>query len=133
MLKISVVIPNWNGIGKIEKNFPAVLKVKGVDEVIVVDDASDDASIEVIKKNFPEIKLFEQKKNQRFAATVNFGVTQSLGDLIYLLNNDAKPNEDSLIKVLDHFKDEKVFSVSCNTGGNWSWAKFEQGYFWHYQ
>lgn len=29
-------------------------------------------------------------------------------------------------------KDDKVFSVSCNVGGNWSWAKWEKGYFWHY-
>lgn len=132
-MKVSVVIPNWNGVGKIEKNFPAVLKVKGVSEVTVIDDASTDESVKLIKNNFPQIQLIENKENLGFAATVNTGVKKASGDLVFLLNNDAKPSEDSLEKVLDHFKDPKVFSVGLSTGGSWSWAKFEKGFFWHNQ
>lgn len=130
-MKVSIVIPNWNGVGKIDKNFPAVLKVKGVSEMIVIDDASTDESVKLIKNNFPQIQLVENKKNLRFAATVNIGVKKASGDLVFLLNNDAKPGEDSLEKVLEHFKNPKVFSVGCNTGGSWSWAKFKKGFFWH--
>lgn len=132
-MKVSIVIPNWNGVGKIEKNFPAVLKVRGVDEVIVVDDASNDSSVELIKKKFPQIKLIVNPKNIGFAAAVNRGVKQASGDLVFLLNNDAFPGENCLIKVLDHFKDPQVFSVGLSTGGSWNWGYFKDGFFWHNQ
>lgn len=132
-MKTSIVIPNWNGVGKIEKNFPAVTKVRGVSEIIVVDDASDDGSVELIKKNFPQIKLVKNKKNLGFATTVNIGVKEASGDLVFLLNNDAKPSIDCLEKALDHFNDPKVFSVGLSTGGSWNWASFREGFFWHGQ
>lgn len=133
-MKVSIVIPNWNGKDKLEKNLPKVLKVKGIFEIIVVDDASDDGSVAFLRENYSEkIKIIEKKENSGFGSNVNFGVEFVIGDLVFLLNTDAIPDEDCIIKVLHHFKDRKVFSVSFNTGGNWSWAKWEKGYFWHFQ
>ncbi len=132
-MKISVVIPNWNGKEKLAQNLAKILKLKGVSEFIVSDDASTDESVDFIKKNFPNIKVIESKINKGFPSNVNIGVKVSIGDLIFLLNTDTIPNEDCLESVIPHFKDSKIFSVSCNTGGNWSWAKFEDGFFWHYQ
>lgn len=131
-MKVSIVIPNWNGEDKLRKHLPNVLKVKNVDEVVVVDDASTDNGVNIIKNEFPQIKLIEKKVNTRFADTVNIGVKNSSGDLLFILNNDASPAADAVINALKHFKDDKVFSVSCNSGGNWSWAKFENGFFWHF-
>ena len=48
-MKVSIVIPNWNGAEKLRKNLPAVLAVKGVDEIIVADDGSTDKSIEILE------------------------------------------------------------------------------------
>lgn len=132
-MKTSIVIPNWNGEEKLRKNLPKVLKVSGVDEIIVSDDASTDGSCDLIKKGFPEVKLVIRDKNGGFSSNVNTGFKVANGDLIFLLNSDAVPEEDSLEAVLSHFKDEKVFSVGCNTGGSWSWAKWENGFFWHNQ
>ncbi len=132
-MKTSIVIPNWNGAEKLIRHLPNVLKVKEIDEVIVVDDASTDNGVELIKRDFPKVKLIEKKVNTRFADTVNLGVKNSIGDLVFILNNDASPAPDALRNNLKHFEDPKVFSVSCNSGGNWSWAKFENGFFWHYK
>lgn len=132
-MKISVIIPNWNGKEKLAQNLAKILKLKEVSEFIVSDDASTDESVDFIKKNFPDVKVIENKINKGFPSNVNIGVKASIGDLIFLLNTDAIPNEDCLEFVIPHFKDSKIFSVSCNTGGNWSWAKFEDGFFWHYQ
>lgn len=131
-MTVSIVIPNWNGEEKLRKNLPKVLKTKGVLEVVVVDDASPDKSVAVLKSEFPRVRLIEKKVNTRFADTVNLGVIEAKGDLVLVLNNDAVTEEDTVIKALEHFYDEKVFSVSCNTGGSWSWARFKEGYFWHY-
>ncbi len=131
-MRVSIVIPNWNGEEKLKRNLPKVLKTKGVDEIIVVDDASSDESVKVVRENFPQVKLIQQKENHGFSTTVNLGVKSALGELVFLLNTDAVPSEDCVEEALVHFKDFNVFSVSCNTGGSWSWAKFERGYFWHY-
>ena len=131
-MKVSIVIPNWNGKQKLANNLPGVLKVKGVNEIIIVDDYSTDDSVDFIKQNFPQIELIEKENNSGFAKTVNLGVARAPGDIVFLLNSDALPQDDVVEKAIKHFKDPQVFSVGCNTGGNWSWAKFERGYFWHY-
>jgi GT2 family glycosyltransferase len=133
MQKVSIVIPNWNGAEKLRRHLPNVLKVRGVSEVIVADDASTDNSLEVLKEEFPDVKVVVRKKNGGFATNVNFGFAHASGDFIFLLNSDASPESDCVEKVLPHFNDPRVFSVSCSTGGNWNWAKWENGYFWHNQ
>lgn len=127
---VSVVIPNWNGEQKLMKNLPKVLSLGR--EVIVVDDGSEDQSVEIVKNNFPQVKLIVSKTNRGFSSAVNTGVKQASGNLIFLLNSDAIPHEDCLIYILPHFRNDKVFSVGCNSGGSWSWARFKNGYFWHF-
>jgi GT2 family glycosyltransferase len=132
-MKVSIVIPNWNGVEKLRRNLPAVLKVRGVSEVIVSDDASTDDSLRVLKEEFPSVKVVVRKKNGGFSSNVNSGVKEISGDLFLLLNSDASPEADVLEKALMHFENPRVFSVGCGTGGNWNWAKWENGYFWHNQ
>jgi len=132
-MKVSIVIPNWNGAEKLRRHLPNVLRVKGVSEIIVSDDASTDNSLQVLSEEFPEVKVVVRKKNGGFATNVNTGFSHATGDFIFLLNSDASPMVDCVEKVLPHFSDPRVFSVSCSTGGNWVWAKWDKGYFWHNQ
>lgn len=131
-MKVSIVIPNWNGAEKLKKNLPHVFKVKGVDEVIVSDDASTDESVEIIEKEFPEVRLIRRERNNGFSSNVNTGVKASRGDLIFLVNSDVLPDSDCVSAAVHHFKNPKVFSVGLNSGGSWSWAEFTDGYFWHW-
>jgi GT2 family glycosyltransferase len=132
-MTVSIVIPNWNGADKLRRNLPKVLKVDGVDEVIVSDDASTDNSLEIIRNEFPQVKLAIRERNGGFSSNVNTGVRVAKGDLVFLLNSDAVPEADCLTKILPHFKDLKVFSVGLNAGGGWTKATFKNGYFWHSQ
>lgn len=136
-MKFSIIIPNWNGAEKLKRNLPEILKVarkNRIEEIIISDDASTDNSVEVIKNNFPEIVLIERKENGGFSSNVNTGVSNSSGDLIILLNNDALLEDDFLKFVLPHFNNKKTFSVGCNVGnGLWSTGEFKDGFFWHGQ
>ncbi|MBI3485815.1 glycosyltransferase family 2 protein [Candidatus Daviesbacteria bacterium] len=132
-MKVSIIIPNWNGEEKLRKNLPKVLKIKNVEEIIVVDDTSTDGSVSLIEQSFPEVKLIKKTKNEGFSSTVNLGVEKASGDLVFLLNTDAIAQENCLKFILPNFKDPKVFSVGLNSGGSWAWGKFEKGFFWHYQ
>lgn len=136
MSKIAIVIPNWNGVDKLRRHLPNVLEAarfNKVDEVIISDDASTDNSVEVLKNEFPEVKVVVREKNNGFSSNVNFGVSKTDADFIVLLNNDASPTRDFLKILIPHFENKKVFSIGCNTGGVWNKAKFKNGFFWHNQ
>lgn len=120
-MKISIVIPNWRGEKLLEKNLPAVMATKP-DEVIIVDDASPDDSIEFLEKNYPQIKIVKHKKNLGFAAACNSGVKEASKEIVVLLNLDVVPEDGFLRHALPHFEDSQVFAVSFNEP-SWSWAK----------
>ena len=121
-LKVSIVIPNYNGENLLLENLPYVIKAKDnsknrILEIIVVDDASIDQSVKIIKRNFPEVKLIKHTKNRGFASSANTGVRTSKGELIVLLNTDVIPEEDFLEPVFRHFKNSGVFAVSLHEKG----------------
>ncbi len=109
--KISVIIPNYNGRHLLAKNLPAVIKNCKNCEIIVVDDASTDQSVQYLKKNFRKIKIIQFSQNRGFAAAVNEGVKTASGSLVVLLNSDVLPKENFLKDSLKYFKDQKMFAV----------------------
>ncbi len=116
-MNLSVVIPNFNGGQLLSKNLPKLFKEldsykKGKTEVIIVDDGSDDDSINVIKK-FPQIKLFINPKNVGFSETVDRGVEKASGEILILLNTDVYPEKGFLDPLISHFSNEKFFAVGC--------------------
>lgn len=119
-MKISIVIPNYNGEELLRKNLPKVFDsiedFKPSVEVTVVDDCSTDSSLSVIsefKNKFPNLKFLKSDKNLGFSSTVNKGVENSSGDIIMLLNSDAYPEKHFLNFLVENFKDNKVFAVGC--------------------
>ena len=130
-MHISIIIPNYNGAHLLKKNLPAVFravqyykeKTHKDGEIIIVDDASTDASLSVISnfspfgdlRQFPisNFQCIANERNLGFSSTVNKGVNSALGDIIVLLNTDVSPEKEFLIPLLKHFADEKVFAVGA--------------------
>lgn len=115
-------MPNLNGEKLLEKNLPKLIAAKdylpnGIIEIIVVDDGSWDGSVNFLKKNYPDIRLFKHKMNRGFSAAVNTGARAAKGDLIFLINNDVIPDANCLEKVLSNFEDKSVFAVSLHEKG----------------
>jgi len=137
-VKVSIVIPNYNGRELMQKNLPSVLKAtlnpkNFIEEVIVVDDGSKDDSVSFLKKEFPQIRLVIHKVNRGFSAAVNSGVKAAGSEFVVLLNSDVYPKEDFLEEVLSFIKkDEDIFAVSFHEKG-WGGAKgaFEDGFIVH--
>lgn len=113
MVEVSIIIPNYNGEKLLEKNLSCVIKAaEGYDsEVMVVDDASTDGSVALIRENFPQVRLIIKEKNEGFASTVNLGVEKASGKVVVLLNTDVRPEKDLLDYLLPHFEEENVFAV----------------------
>lgn len=112
-MKVSIVIPNYNGEQLLRINLPQIISASDDSEIIIVDDGSKDGSCKLIIQHFPRIKIIQLGKNYGFATAVNAGVKSSAGDLIMLLNSDVVPRKNYLIPLVKHFNDEKVFAVGC--------------------
>ncbi|MBM4177650.1 glycosyltransferase family 2 protein, partial [Candidatus Gribaldobacteria bacterium] len=113
----SFVIPNYNGCRLLKDNLPKIIKSAEASgrnyEVIVVDDASSDESVEYLRKNYPRVKLIANRINKRFALSCNDGVNSAQGEIVVLFNTDVVPEKDFLKPLIANFKDEKVFAVGC--------------------
>src|SRR6185369_911997 len=137
MKRVSLVIPNYNGEELLAKHMPYVMKAfknekNSILEVIIVDDASKDRSVSLIKKFFPEATLYKHKINRGFSSTVNTGVRYAKGDLVCLLNTDVSPSLNFLTSLLVHFDELDTFAVSLHEEG-YGWAKgtFRNGFLEH--
>ena len=89
MVKVSIVIPNYNG-ERFLKDCLESLKRQSFEEmeVIMVDNASDDGSIDTARKLYPDIRILELSENTGFAPAVNRGIEAAEGEYVILLNND---------------------------------------------
>lgn len=113
--RVTVIIPNYNGKAYNEKCLDSLRRQSFKDfDIVVVDNASDDGSVELIEEHYPEVKLIRLSENFGFSRAVNEGIRVSNTEFIILLNNDTEAT-DTFIEELVHAIDgkEEVFSVAA--------------------
>jgi GT2 family glycosyltransferase len=107
MVKVSVIIVNWNGLAYTISCLESLKHVSQVNckfEIIVVDNASEDKSVETIANRFPEVKIITNTRNLGFSGGNNIGIKFALtnnSDFIWLLNNDTEVDPKVLIGLVD--------------------------------
>lgn len=115
-MKLSVVILNYNVRYFLELCLKSVeAAISNIDaEIIVVDNASEDDSCNMIKTLFPFVKLIENKKNFGFSKGNNIGVAKAKGEYLCILNPDTVIAEDTFEKLLK-FAEEKedLGAIGC--------------------
>ncbi len=98
-MKTAVIILNWNGVshGLIRQYLPSVVKFTRGDnvQVIVADNGSTDASLQVIKEEFPSVRIIALEKNYGFAEGYNQAITkiskeEDAPEYVVLLNDDVR-------------------------------------------
>ena len=106
-MKLSVVIVSYNVRSYLEQCLQSVQRaLEGTEgEVFVVDNHSDDDSIETVRQHYPWVRLIENQENLGFAKANNQAIRQAQGDYILLLNPDTVVAEDTFHGVLA-FMDE---------------------------
>lgn len=99
---VSIIIPNWNHKKMLSECIASIYAANDsiLKDVIVVDNASTDGSIEYTKSMYPDILWIQNDTNLGFAKAVNQGILLSKGDFLFLLNNDIKLKEDTIEKLL---------------------------------
>ncbi|MDQ7037007.1 MAG: glycosyltransferase family 2 protein [Anaerolineae bacterium] len=101
----SIVIPHWNGKDFLKPCLDALGKQSyQTIEIIVVDNASEDGSQQVIKDHYPDVCLIELPENRGFTGACNAGMEAANGDIIALLNNDTEVHPEWVQAVVDVFE-----------------------------
>lgn len=98
-LDLSIIIVSWNVIGLLMECLDSIFENSVVQllpkekriryEVIVVDSASDDNTVEMLRKHFPRVKLLAQRENVGFTRGNNIGMEHARGRYLFLLNPDT--------------------------------------------
>lgn len=105
-MDLSVIIVNYNVKEFLQNLLHSIEKASFnlTKEIIIVDNASDDGSVEFIKEKFPNVKLIVNKKNLGFGKANNIGLKEAKGKYILLINPDALVAEDTFEKMIEFFK-----------------------------
>jgi GT2 family glycosyltransferase len=90
--RLSVVIVSWNSAPALKTTIPALIEqLRGGDELIVADNGSEDGTPELVAELAPSARVVQMGSNTGFAAGANAGAEAASGDLLLLLNPDARP------------------------------------------
>lgn len=108
MKKISIVIVTYNSEKLIGQCLKSVYKnTIGLDlEVIVIDNISQDKTVEVVRKGFSRVRFIENHENVGFARAVNQGIKMAQGEYILLMNPDMQILDGAIVKALE-FSEKK--------------------------
>lgn len=124
-MKLTVVIPNYKGKEYIRRCLDSLRAqytecLAGEDSrneakftTLVVDNASADGSLEIIRQEYPEVKVIELSENTGFCHAVNVGIRAAETPYVLLLNNDTEVRPGFVAAMLQRMEsDERIFSVS---------------------
>ena len=146
-MKISIITVVWNNQETIKDAIESVLNqtYKNI-EYIIIDGASTDSTIEIIKSYGDKINIFVSEKDNGIYDAMNKGITLATGDVVGILNSDdIYMNNTSIQNIISKFEKEKadcvygdLYYVSKNNINKiqryWKLSNFKEGSFkkgWH--
>lgn len=120
-MKLSVIIVNYNVRHFLDQCLQSVFKsLKGIEgEVFVVDNHSIDGSVEMLRKQFPQVRLIANQVNVGFSKANNQAIRESKGEYVLLLNPDTVVEEDTFstcIRFMDAHQDAGALGVKLIDG-----------------
>ena len=105
---VSIIIVSFNTREKLRQ---CLACIEPIHEIIVVDNASIDGSVEMVRQDFPEVHLIVNPGNMGFGAANNIGCGTATRDLVLFLNSDAYADPGAISKVVEVFTDPAVVAA----------------------
>ena len=103
-MKVCSIVVTYNGEHCIARCLQSLRDSTLKSKVIVIDNASSDETVDLIKTNFQDVELIPQSRNLGFGAANNIGIRLALNenaDYVFLLNQDAYIESDTLGKLVE--------------------------------
>ena len=114
-IDLSIIILNFNTNVYLERLLDSLKKAKTDNykiETIVVDNASKDDSLQMLKTKFPRIQVIANKKNLGFSQGINQGIRKARGENILILNSDTLIFKDTLVAMISFMGNHRNFAAA---------------------
>lgn len=111
MKKIAVVILNWNGAKLLDQFLPSVVAFSNEATIYVADNASTDTSIEILKSQFPSVKIIQNPGNYGFAMGYNEALKYVDEEYYALVNSDIEVTENWLSPIIELFDSQAKVAI----------------------
>jgi len=113
MTKLSLIIVSWKVKELLKNCLISVFHSPGQYslEVIVVDNNSEDGTVEMIEKEFPQIRLIENRENVGFGRACNQGIRIARAKYIFILNPDTLVGANTLQNIIDFMESNPQVSI----------------------
>jgi len=110
--KVAVLILNWNGRDLLERFLPSICKFNSsFADIIVIDNASTDNSVDYLKEAFPEVGRIVFETNYGFAEGYNRAISEVNYEYIVLLNSDVRVSENWLEAPISFLENNKNYAA----------------------
>ena len=112
-VKLSIVIVSWNTCDLLKKCLESIINfTKDIPyEIIIVDNASQDGSCEMVQSKFPSVILIRNEENVGFSRANNQGIKKAKGEYIALLNSDTYITDNSFFNMIDFMKKDSNIGI----------------------
>jgi GT2 family glycosyltransferase len=97
---VSIIVTTYNGMAHIDACFGSIARqTHPAIEVIAVDNASNDGTVERIRSAFPTVKVFALDRNRHYTGGVNHGAARARGEYLFILNQDTELDPDCVARL----------------------------------
>lgn len=106
-----VIIVSFNTVEHLRRCLSSVVSQPGVGEVVVVDNASEDGSPEMVASEFPNVTLIKNVTNVGFGRANNQGIAATISPIVLLLNSDIEAEDGAIQRMLETLDQENAVAI----------------------
>jgi GT2 family glycosyltransferase len=112
--RIAIIIVSWNTVDYLELCLTSLFRHYNnpQSEVVVIDNASGDGSVEMVQKKFPQVRLLCNQDNVGFAKACNHGILASSAPYVLLLNSDCELHDDCISPLIEVLRANPAIGVT---------------------
>lgn len=112
---IDIIIPNYNGAALLPVCLDALRRQTRQDfQILVVDDASTDDSVALLRRHYPEVQILQLTRNSGLAKAINQAITKTHDEYVVLLNNDTEAESRWLAELVGALEQQPEYAFAAS-------------------
>jgi GT2 family glycosyltransferase len=130
-MKVLAIIVSYNFLPWVDKCLPSLMSSTYPVDIMVIDNGSEDESLDYVKKNYPSVKVVNNHANLGFGKANNIGILYAMEngyDSVLLINQDAWLDVDALAKLVDALEKHPCYGIVSPIHKNGADDKLDSGF-----